>query len=225
MAVNENIMVRLTANISDYSAKMQTAAAQTDKLATTIVKPTNRARQFRDRGHQGRHGRRRHEPRIRCGRGEDVRGFRRGDERGQSQHRRHRRRTRIIEERRIGRGQKHRVQRDRIRERDQRTRQGRHEHRRRALRRPVRRIEPRRLRWHAGRRRRRTRRLRTRPVQTRRQRRRSRRRRARRRRGGSAGGPPPTSATRSHRPVWSPTRSASACRRPSAPSHCSRTRA
>ena len=46
MAVNENIMVRLTANISDYSAKMQTAAAQTDKLATTIVKPTNRARQF-----------------------------------------------------------------------------------------------------------------------------------------------------------------------------------
>lgn len=46
MAVNENIMVRLTANISDYSAKMQTAAAQTDKLATTIVKPANRMRQF-----------------------------------------------------------------------------------------------------------------------------------------------------------------------------------
>ena len=46
MAVNENIMVRLTANISDYSAKMQTAAAQTDRLATTIVKPANRMRQF-----------------------------------------------------------------------------------------------------------------------------------------------------------------------------------
>ncbi|RSX46122.1 phage tail tape measure protein [Bifidobacterium castoris] len=46
MAVNENIMVRLTANISDYSAKMQTAAAQTNQLATTIVKPTNRAKQF-----------------------------------------------------------------------------------------------------------------------------------------------------------------------------------
>lgn len=46
MAVNENIMVRLTANISDYSAKMQAASAQTEKLATTIVKPTNRVRQF-----------------------------------------------------------------------------------------------------------------------------------------------------------------------------------
>lgn len=46
MAVNENIMVRLTANISDYSAKMQQASAQTDKLATTIVKPANRAKQL-----------------------------------------------------------------------------------------------------------------------------------------------------------------------------------
>ncbi|ATU21057.1 phage tail tape measure protein [Bifidobacterium choerinum] len=46
MAVNENIMVRLTANISDYSAKMQQASAQTERLATTIVKPTNRVRQF-----------------------------------------------------------------------------------------------------------------------------------------------------------------------------------
>lgn len=46
MAVNENIMVRLTANISDYSAKMQAASAQTKQLATTIVTPTNRIKQF-----------------------------------------------------------------------------------------------------------------------------------------------------------------------------------
>lgn len=46
MAVNENIMVRLTANISDYSAKMQAASAQTQQLAETVVKPTNRIKQF-----------------------------------------------------------------------------------------------------------------------------------------------------------------------------------
>ena len=39
MALNENIMIRLMANTSDYNAKMKAASAQAQQLQTALEKP------------------------------------------------------------------------------------------------------------------------------------------------------------------------------------------